>query len=145
MAFALTLIKGNENSVRFYVFEKIFKNILNHLFIKKIAPETLKQRPLAVCCGYALHTYGWLTIAKRQYPTIRFLLKNSTLYCFINAKTLTGQETTSLNTIIQKKNPNETNVSLGFLVRVTGLAVCFAYYSLVDQMTSIWCPTTRSN
>ena len=29
------------------------------------AAETLKLRPLAVCCGYALHTYGWLTIAKR--------------------------------------------------------------------------------
>ena len=121
-----------------------------HLCVKHRSTDRGGSRDLepAASCRLLRLRLAYLRMIDHRVATVPnhpLFAKNSTPYCFINAKTLTGQETTSLNTIIQKKNPNETNVSLGFLVRVTGLAVCFAYYSLVDQMTSIWCPTTRSN
>lgn len=83
-----------------------------------------KSGEVAASCRLLRLRLAYLRMGDHCYttvPTHPLFAKNSSPNCFINAKTLTGQETASLNTIIQKKKPNETNVSLGFLVRVKGL------------------------
>ena len=50
----------------------------------------MQEKGLAVCFGFALHTYGSTTVVFTTVPVSPLLAKNSPPDCFLNAQTLTG-------------------------------------------------------